>query len=662
MDRIVPPRVGSTALIGVLHAVDWMRDWTYNSGMCIRMAALILCASAILLAQKDTGAIVGTVLDASGASVPGAQVTAVDTATNFIHNATTDATGQYVMSPVRVGTYRISVSAKGFKTEVAENITLEIQQRARVNFTLQPGEVRETVEVTGQAPVLETDNSERGQVINSRYMQELPLNGRNPVQLAQLTAGVVFSEPGARDEQGYGFSANGARSLQNNFLLDGIDNNSNLPDLLNEANYVVMPSVDALEEFKVETDTYSAELGRANGAVVNATLKSGTNEYHGVLYEFLRNDKVDARNFYDPSLPPYKQNQFGATLGGRIVRDKLFFFGDYEGLRVRQGQTLTSLVPTPAQASGDFTSQLDLTSPTGVPDCNGMPTFAGELFDTRLTQASASSPTGYCGVPFSYSANGMPSNVIPASRQDPLGQKLMALFPAPNANGSGYNYVSNPVLVEDRNQGDVRVDQVFSPRDNAFYRFSLSKAPTTIPSPLPGLADGGGFFAGIQDFDGYNAAISETHVFSPTRVNELRIGYNRLRASRFQQNYNTDVAAQIGFPGVPYSQGTDNGGLPQFTFSDASNLGSPTYLPSLEIQNTYSFSDTVTLIRGAMTWKIGGDFRPEEFTIFQPAAPRGYLDFGPVYIGQSGPARNRGQRLGGPAGGTAGRGRHQQPA
>lgn len=591
----------------------------------------MLCCAGAVFAQKDTGAIVGTVLDVSGGSVPGAEVTAVNTATNFAYHATTDAAGQYVMSPVRVGIYRLSVGAAGFKTEMIESLTLEVQQRARVDFTLQPGQVKETVEVTGRAPVLETDNSERGQVINSQYMQSLPLNGRNAVQLAQLTAGVVFSEPGARDEQGYGFSANGARSLQNNFLLDGIDDNSNLPDLLNEANYVVMPSVDALQEFKVETNTYSAELGRANGAVVNATLKSGSNEFHGVLYEFLRNDKVDARNFFDPSLPPYKQNQFGGTLGGRIIRDKLFFFGDYEGLRVRQGQTYTSLVPTPAQAAGDFSSQLDLTSPTGVMDCNGSPTYAGELFDTRLTQASASSPTGYCGVPFGYNANGTPSNVIPTSRQDPLGQKLVALFPAPNANGSGYNYVSNPVLDQSRNQGDVRVDQVFSSKDNAFYRFSISKSPTLIPSPLPGLADGGGFFAGIQDFDGYNAAISETHIFSPTRVNELRLGYNRLRASRFQANYNQDVAAQLDFPGVPYSAGTDNGGLPQLTFSDASNLGSPTYLPSLEIQNTYSVSDTFTVIRGAQTWKFGGDFRPEEFTIFQPAAPRGALDFGPVY-------------------------------
>ena len=476
-------------------------------------------------------------------------------------------------------------------------------------------------------------------------MQSLPLNGRNPVQLAQLTAGVVFSEPGARDEQGYGFSANGARSLQNNFLLDGIDNNSNLPDLLNEANYVVMPSVDALQEFKVETDTYSAELGRANGAVVNASLKSGTNEFHGVLYEFLRNDTLDARNFFDPSRPPYKQNQFGATMGGRIIRDKLFFFGDYEGLRVRQGQTLTSLVPTPAQAAGDFSSQLDLSAPTGVLDCNGHPTYAGELFDTRLTRASASSPTGYCGMPFGYKSDGTPSNVIPPSRQDPLGQKLMALFPAPNANGSGYNYVSNPVLQQSRNQGDIRVDQVFSEKDNAFYRFSMSRSPTLIPSPLPGLADGGGFFAGIQSFNGYNAAISETHVFSPTRVNELRLGFNRLRASRFQLNYNQDVSATVGFPGVPFAAGTDNGGLPQLTFSDASNLGSPTYLPSLEIQNTYSASDTFTVIHGGQTWKFGGDFRPEEFTIFQPAASRGTLSFGPVYTDNAGQPGSGGSGL-----------------
>ena len=325
---------------------------------CSSFSCLVLLAAAGLpaFAQKDAGAIVGQVLDASGASVPSAKVSAVNIGTNYAYTATADTAGQYTISPVQVGTYKVSVSVQGFKTAVVEAITIEVQQRARVDFSLQPGEVKETIEVTERAPLLEPDSSERGQVINGAMMQGLPLNGRNPVQLAQLTAGVVFSEPGARDESGYGFSANGARSLQNNFLLDGIDNNSNLTDLLNEANYVVMPSVDALQEFKVETNAYSAELGRANGAVVNATVRSGTNEFHGVLYEFLRNNALDARNFFDPSIPEYRQNQFGATLGGRVIRDKLSFFADYEGLRVRQAQTYTSLVPTSAQTAGDFTS------------------------------------------------------------------------------------------------------------------------------------------------------------------------------------------------------------------------------------------------------------------------------------------------------------------
>jgi hypothetical protein len=595
----------------------------------LRFSSLLALSSSLLLAQKDTASLVGQVLDSTGASIPSAEVTAQNVETAFTYHATSSPNGEWTISPVRIGTYKIAVSAGGFRTAVVNSVTLDVQQRQRIDVRLEPGHVTETMTVQETAPLLETETSERGQVINSQTMQGMPLNGRNPVQLAQLTAGVTVSEPGARDESGYGFSANGARSLENNFLLDGIDNNSNLPDLLNETNYVVMPSVDALQEFKVETDSYNAEFGRATGAIVNATLKSGTNQFHGVLYEFLRNQHLDARNFFDPTLPAYHQNQFGATLGGPIVHDKLFFFGDYEGLRVRQGQTDTALVPTDAQRAGDFSNQLDLNSPTGVADCNGRMTYGGELFDTKATQASGSSPTGFCGVPFAYNADGTPSNVIPGSRQDALGVKLAQLFPTPNANGLGYNYVSNPVLIQDRNQGDIRVDQVFSPKDTAFYRFSISKQPSTIPSPFGGIADGGGFFSGIEQNNGYNVAASETHIFSPTLVNEFRAGYNRLHSSRFQFNYNQDVSGTLGFPGVPYSQGTDNGGLPQLTFSDMSTLGSPTYLPSNEIQNTYTISDTLTFISGRHTFKFGGEFRPEEFTIYQPADPRGSMDFGP---------------------------------
>lgn len=603
----------------------------------IRFSVLLAILSAFsAFGQRDTAALVGTVLDSSGASIPGADVTAVNVDTNFAYHASSDAAGGWTISPVRIGSYRVTVAATGFKTAAVGPMTLDVQQRQRVDVTLQPGEVRETVQVTEAAPLLETDTSERGQVVNSRMMSGLPLNGRNAVQLAQLTAGVTVSEPGARDENGFGFSANGARSLQNNFLLDGIDNNSNLPDLLNEANYVVMPSVDALQEFKVQTDAYNAEFGRANGAVVNATIKSGTNDVHGVVYEFLRNDKLDARNFFDAQRPPYKQNQFGGTLGGPIIRDKLFIFGDYEGLRVRQGQTLTAQVPTLEQRSGDFSSYLNLSQPTGVLDCNGHMTYAGEIFDTTQAQASKTSPTGFCGMPFGYDQNGNPVNIIPASKQDPLGVKLMNLFPLPNVNGQGYNFLSNPVLNQDRNQGDVRVDQVFSSTDTAFYRFSAARQPSVIPGPFGGLADGGGFFTGDEQVNGYNAAASETHIFSPTRINELRLGYNREHTSRFQFNANTNVSGEIGFPGVPYAEGTDNGGLPQLTFSDAATLGSPTFLPSNEKQNTYSLTDNFTWIRGAHSLKFGGEFRPEEFTIYQPADPRGALNFTPQFTDNAG--------------------------
>ena len=419
-------------------------------------------------------------------------VTAINVDTSLTYRAESNSSGEWAISPVRIGSYRIQITAKGFKSSIEGPLTLDVQQRQRVDVTLEPGEVTENVEVRGTSPLIQTDSSELGQVVDSQTMVGIPLNGRNPVQLAQLTVGVTVSEPGARDAGGFGFSASGSRSLDNNFLLDGIDNNSNLPDLLNEANYVVMPPPDALQEFKIETGNYDAEFGRATGAIVNATTRSGSNQFHGVLYEFLRNQKLDANNYFNTASQPYHQNQFGGTLGGRIIRDKLFFFIDYEGLRISQAQPTTALVPTQAQKNGDFSSQLDLTSHTGTLDCNGVPTYQGELFDTTLTQTSTANPSGFCGVPFGY-AGGSPSNVIPASRIDSLGKTLINLFPAPNATGLGYNYLSNPVLSQTVDQGDVRVDQIFSAKDSAFYRFSASRSPSVIPSPFPGLADGGGF-------------------------------------------------------------------------------------------------------------------------------------------------------------------------
>ncbi len=351
-------------------------------------------------------------------------------------------------SPLPVGRYTVSVEHAGFKRAVTVPVSLDVQQRIAMDVSLQVGQISESVEVTGVAPLLETETSELGQVVDNKRMVNLPLNGRNFAQLALLTAGTAPSEPGARDEGGFGFSANGARSLQNNFLLDGVDNNSNLPDLLNETNYVIQPSVEALEEFKVQTNAYSAEFGRGNGAIINATIKSGTNQFHGSAYEFLRNEKLDAKNFFDdPNSPiaPYKQNQFGFTIGGPIVHNRTFFFADYEGLRIRQAQTVTSFVPTAAQRGGNFSDQLDLTSPqqalaadgvSMIPalDCAGHATYAGEIFNARQTQNSGLYASGLCGVALGgYDASGNPTNIIPQGQLDPLALAITKLYPRPTS-------------------------------------------------------------------------------------------------------------------------------------------------------------------------------------------------------------------------------------
>jgi outer membrane receptor protein involved in Fe transport len=606
------------------------------------LAAIFFLASP-LIAQTDTASLEGRVVDSSGALITSASVSVVNLQTNFTYHAVSDSAGQWAISPIRIGSYRVTIEAVGFKKVVTGSITLDVQQRQRVDVTLLPGEVTQQVEVQGSSPLIQTDTSESGQVIDSETMVGMPLNGRNAVQLAQLTVGVNANEPGGRTTSTFGFSADGSRSIDNNFLLDGIDNNSNLPDLLNGANYVIMPPPDALQEFKIETDNYDAEFGRSTGAIVNAVTRSGSNDFHGALYEFLRNQKLDAMNYYDAKLQPYHQNQFGVAVGGRVLRNKLFFFADYEGLRISQAQPNTALVPTTAQRSGDFSSQLNLAAPTGVADCNGKPTYSGELFDTTLTKASSATPSGYCGVPFGYGIDGNPSNVIPAGKIDQLGQTLIQLFPQANVTASGYNFLSDPLLTENANQEDYRVDQVFSTHDTAFYRFSMSRSPSIIPSPFPGVADGGGFFTGVQQLNAYSAAISEAHIISAAKVNEIRIGYNRQYTFRYQENYTQNESGSLGFPGVPYATG--NGGLPQLTFSDASTLGSPTYLPAIERQNTYVVADTFTLIAGKQTWKFGGEIRPEEFTMSEPPSARGNMGFGPQFTDNAGDPGSGGSGL-----------------
>src|ERR1035438_2321159 len=273
------------------------------------LASVLLALATPLWAQKDAGAIVGLVRDPSGAVVTGAKVTVTDVDRGIQLTLSTNDQGEYVASPLRIGRYTVTVEKQGFKKAVAGPVQVNIQDRVGVDLKLEFGMATEVVTVTGEAPQLETETSEIGQLVDQRRVNALPLNGRNYAQLALLGAGVSPAEPGSRTETSAGFSSNGARALQNNFLLDGIDNNANLGDVLNGSSYVVQPSVDAIAEFKVETNAYSAEFGRGNGAIMNAVIKSGTNKFHGDLFEFVRNEKFDTLNKFDTTQQPYKQNQ-----------------------------------------------------------------------------------------------------------------------------------------------------------------------------------------------------------------------------------------------------------------------------------------------------------------------------------------------------------------
>jgi Carboxypeptidase regulatory-like domain/TonB-dependent Receptor Plug Domain len=339
------------------HVVDETRCSRFV-GLLLLGCALAVCASRGM-AQVDTGTILGTVKDPQGAVIPDARVTITNLGTASSTATTTRADGTYIVTPLKIGSYRVSVEVTGFKKEQSAPFDLNIQQQAVIDFLLQTGATTETVEVTSQVPLLQTQNATVGQVIGGRAVESMPLNGRDWTMLATLTPGVTQPQQGARAANQ--FAANGTRPAQNDYLLDGVDNNSNDVDFLSGEADVVKPPVDAIAEFQIQTNNFAAEFGRAGGAIVNATVKSGTNRIHGAAWEFFRNDALDANSYFsDPATerkPELRQNQFGAAAGGPIFKDKLFWFGDYEGTRVHQGVLRSGIwVPTPTQVSSGYTN------------------------------------------------------------------------------------------------------------------------------------------------------------------------------------------------------------------------------------------------------------------------------------------------------------------
>jgi len=553
---------------------------------CIILTALLLLLlpGRYVFGQVDEGSINGTVQDPTGAVVPNAQVTLLNTDQGITLSTTTNGAGEYTFSPVRIGHYSVSVTAPGFSTTNQQNLQVTVGLALQVNVQLKTGATSETVQVTTAPAELQTSESSVGQTITGQTINNLPLNGRNFTFLAQLGAGANTPQADTRGNAASGaFTANGLKPAQNNYLLDGIDNNSNAVDFLNGTNYIVLPPLDAIAEFKVQTADFSAELGRSAGAVLNATVKSGSNQIHGAVWEFFRNDVLDAADWFEDNagIPKgeLRQNQFGGAIGGPIVKNKLFYFGDYEGLRRVQGNTQSGVsVPTTAERNSGYSNLADIITGQGTSsraDGLGRQIPLGTILDpatTRAVAAGALDPvsgitnttanTVYVRDPFgtcpasttAFTLAGCGLNQIPAGRLDANAIKLLNLFPLPTSGGLSSNFASSPALFEHRNAFDVRVDYDISQKDQIFSRFSWVDDPQFIPGPFGGVADGGGFEQGDQSAKSYQSASAYTHVFSPNLINVARVGVNHLLTSRFGPEGTTaGIPAQYGIDGIPQS-------------------------------------------------------------------------------------------------------------
>jgi hypothetical protein len=622
-----------------------LASWVLQASLAMTVCVLFFSAQS-LHAQVDTGSITGTITDSSSAVVGGAKVTLTNEGTSATLSTTADSGGGYTFTPVRIGTYSISVSYQGFQTTTQKNIVVNVGSSLAVNFSLKPGQVSEVIEVTSTTPLLETQTSSVGQVIDQKSVNDLPLNGRNFTFLAQLGAGVNSPQSDTRGNAASGaFVANGLRSSQNNYLLDGIDNNSDTVDFLNGTNFVVLPPVDAIQEFKVQTTGFSAEFGRSGAAVLNATVKSGTNNFHGAAWEFFRNDIFDAPDYFEDargvSKGELRLNQFGATIGGPIIHNKVFFFGDYEGLRRRQGTIKSGTVPTALERSSGYTDLSDLLQSTTITDALGRTFPVGTVFDPATTRPGG---TGFVRDPFMgpastcsaattvFTAAACDLNKLPANRLDQNAIKLLNLYPNPTIAGTSTNFGSSPVLREGRNSFDTRLDFNLSDKNQIFTRFSLVDDPQFIPSIFGGIADGGAFQEGDQTALSQQSVVAWTHVFSPNMVNVARAGLNYLHTTRASPTASdlSDIPGSFGITGVP--QSTLNGGLPTLEINGLTTLGTNGFLPSDEVSSTFQFTDDLTKIYSKHTFKMGMEWQHVKFSTLQPPWSKGDFRFQGAFV------------------------------
>ena len=619
------------------------------------ISALPLAASLALggspaAAQVTTGTIIGTVSDASGV-VPGATVTVREVNKGTTNSYVTDATGNYTASFLVPGTYAVEINVQGFKKSIREGIILQVNQRARVDITLEVGRIEETTTVVSSAPLVRTDSSEVGTVIEERAIKELPLNGRNFATLVYLTPGITPGQVGENLSGASTFNPRGASNFNalghqanaNAWLIDGIDNNEYSFNTV-----IIAPSVEQVREFKVLTGVFSAEFGRGAG-VISVSTKSGTNTLHGTAFEYLRDDAFDARNFFvrkvvqaDGSLvvdpkPPLNRNQYGAAAGGPLVipglydgHSRTFFFADYAGLNEKRGQVFVNTVPTARTRIGDFS---DFRNPAGalIPIYDPLTTRLNPAFDPSRP-VSATNPQ--------FLRDQYSGNMIPADRINAVGRNVAGIYPLPNGPGNFDNYTSTVNRETTDNVYSGRVDHRFSDNDSFFARFNYGKftldapqgqAACCLPTPAEAAAryDLGPFVAGIQNtrLTTHGAAFNYSKVISSRLVNELRLGYARTVPSTFQSDFGTQAAESLGIRGINVTEFTT--GLPNINVPDMTGIsGGPAFLPVNPKQFHWQMEDALVWLKGRHSLKFGYRLVDRYASPFTNTDTRGTLTFG----------------------------------
>jgi Carboxypeptidase regulatory-like domain/TonB dependent receptor len=560
----------------------------------------------VLGAQEIAGSFRGTVLDASGAAVSNAKVTATNTATGLTRTTLSDNKGNYVLPELPVGNYRLQADANGFKKHLQEGISLGVNQSATVSIHLTVGTATEQVEVKADALMIESTSTHLGQNVGEREILDLPLNGRQFTQLGLLQPGVVPITPGlfqagGTTREGQAYAVNGQRPESNNFLIDGADNFNTV-----DGGFVLQPPVDAIEEFRILTNSADAEFGHSTGSTTNIITRSGSNSFHGAAWEFLRNNTMDAKSFFPSSVEPLHRNQFGATFGGPIKKDKTFFFVYYEGIRDSQGETTLTTVPSDAERTGNFA---DVCTQNGG-------TFNAQGLCVNGAPQPAPIPNGQLVNEFS--GQPIPFNQLPFI--DPISQNLLQFYPRANSGPTGY--VGTQTFVQDSDQFGIRLDHYLTSRDMLNFRYSYGQNSQTDPLSSDG-ANVPGFPVG-ENQRPQNFVAQETHTFSQTVVGQFRFSFLRNKLLLDEHLNHTDPAS-LGFT---YSPTLDSAiGPPFIQIGGYASVGDPITGPRNTYQNTFDFSPSLTWIKGRHQFKFGGGYRYDQINVLQGIATNGFFVF-----------------------------------